>query len=420
VRPRWGGGGASGPNVLGTPPSPAPPEHERDTIHPGDTDMNARPSRRTTLTLAATLLAAGAFALLPAGCGHNSNTPGGPIKVKVAYLGLTCEAPIFVAKEKGFYEEEGLDVELVETDWDGLREGLGTGQFDANHTLIMYLLKPIETGTDVKITGGIHTGCLRVQTGVKSDIKTVKDLKGKKIGVPTHIGSPPYLFCCRTLAAAGLDPRPDKDVTWVAYPPTELGLALSQGKIDALATSDPIGTILLGQKQVKTIADQAEDEPYKDEYCCAAVVSGKLARENPAAAAKVTRALLKGAKWVSENPGAAAKLSVEKNYILSTVEINTQALSKLNYIPGVSRCRKSVDQAAAEMKKAGLLKDSTDPEELAKRAWLDLDGVTDEWVNGLEVEKVAGGGRPKLLDPAGFAALFEDRKTCCDCCCLSE
>jgi NitT/TauT family transport system substrate-binding protein len=373
-------------------------------------------------TLATVLfLAASCVALLPAGCGSSSNAPGGPTKLKVAYLGLTCEAPIFVAQEQGFYKEEGLDVELVKTDWDGLREGLGTGQFDANHTLIMYLLKPIEGGTDVKITGGIHTGCLRVQSGVNSEIKSVKDLKGKRIGVPTHIGSPPYLFCCRTLAAAKIDPRPEnKQVEWVAFPPAELGLALEQGKIDALATSDPIGTILLGKKQVKTIADQAEDDPYKDEYCCAAVVSGKLSRDNPKAAAQVTRALLKGAKWVNENPGAAAKMSVEKKYIASTVEINTQALSKLNYIPGVARCRKSVDQAAAEMKEAGLLEPKTDPAALAKRAWLDLDGVTDEWINGLKIEKVANGGRPKLLDPAGFAALFEGRKVCCNCCCLTE
>jgi len=46
--------------------------------------------------------------------------------------------------------------------------------------------------------------------------------------------------------------------------------------------------------------------------------------------------------------------------------------------------------------------------------------VTDEWVEGLKVEKVAGGGPPKLLDPAGFAALFEGRRSCCACCCLSE
>ena len=182
---------------------------------------------------------------LPA-CNRGSQTTdsGGRTKLKVAYLGLTCEAPIFAALEQGYYAEEGLDVELVKTDWDGLREGLGIGNFDANHTLIMYLLKPIESGTDVKITGGIHTGCLRLQVGADSNIKSVKELKGKKIGVPTHIGSPPFLFSSRVLAAAGLDPRPDgTDVEWLPFPPDVLGQAVKDGRVDAVCTSDPIGTI---------------------------------------------------------------------------------------------------------------------------------------------------------------------------------
>src|SRR6516165_5044757 len=103
----------------------------------------------------------------------NANKGGnadGKLALKVAYIGLTCEPPIFVAKELGFYEEEGLDVELVKTDWKGLQVGLGNGNFHANHTLLMYIMKPIESGVDVKITGGIHTGCLRIQAGLKSDI----------------------------------------------------------------------------------------------------------------------------------------------------------------------------------------------------------------------------------------------------------
>src|SRR5688572_21122383 len=115
-----------------------------------------------------TFLAAVLLATLAAGCGGSVEPPsetGGPTRVKLAYLGLTCEAAMFVAKEKGFFEEEGLDVEFVKTDWDGLRDGLGLGRFDANYTLIMYLLKPIEQGLDVKITGGVHSGCLRVQAG---------------------------------------------------------------------------------------------------------------------------------------------------------------------------------------------------------------------------------------------------------------
>src|ERR1700693_5821064 len=148
---------------------------------------------------AALLLGAGCAALLATGCGPSQpNNPGGPTKLKVAYLGLTCEAPIFAAQEKGFFKEEGLDVELVKTDWDGLQDGLNLGQFDANHTLVMFVLKPIEKGMDIKITGGIHMGCLRIQAHAnasgESDIKKVEDLRGKKIGVPTRIGSPPFLF----------------------------------------------------------------------------------------------------------------------------------------------------------------------------------------------------------------------------------
>jgi NitT/TauT family transport system substrate-binding protein len=354
------------------------------------------------------------------GCNSGTNAPNsGPTKLKVAYIGLTCEAPIFVAFEKGYYAEEGLDVELVKTDWDGLREGLGLGRFDANHTLLMYLLKPIEQGLDVKITGGVHTGCLRLHVGNNSNLRTVKDLKGKKIGVPTHLGSPPHLFASRVLYANGIDPRPEKkEVTWVAFAQDVLGKAIEDGRVDAIATSDPIGTILVGMGLVRTIADQAEDEPYRDEYCCVSVVSGKLARENPAAAAKATRALFKAAKWVEVNTNAAARLAVEKNYITASPELNAQALVKLRYVPGVAKCRHSIDTVAREMASAGLLAPSTDPGQLALRAWLHLDDVTDDWIQTLKMPEVAENQRPARLDPVAFARLWDGRCLCCarGCC----
>ena len=181
-----------------------------------------------------------------------------------------------------------------------------------------------------------------------------------------------------------------------------------------MCDSEPIGSILLAQGKVRTIADQAEDPPYKDEYCCAVVVSGKLARENPASAAKVTRALLKGARWVEANPTAAAKLSVEKKYISASVEVNAQAISKLKYMPGIARCRTSLDLAAKEMKAAGLLNAATNPSELAAKAWLDLEGVTDEWIKGLTVETVAGGGPPPADGSVLAACSLDGVKTCCD------
>jgi NitT/TauT family transport system substrate-binding protein len=327
------------------------------------------------------------FATLP-GCGRESDKAAenaGP-KLKVAYIGLVSEAPIFVAQEKGFFREEGIDVELVKTDWNGLRGGLDRGSFDAAATLLMYLLKPIDQGADIKITGGTHMGCLQVQAGALTEIKNTSDLKGKRIAV-SSMDSPPFYFACRALAAAG--PNPRRDVTWLVIEPEVMEEALLSGQVDAVANSEPIGSMLLARDKVHTIVDQSTDLPYRDEFCCVAVVSGKLASSNPAAAAKVTRALLKGAKWVGENSSVAVYLAVERKYVASSAELNSRAMSRLRYAPGVSRCRDSVKSAAKDMKLLGLLKGSADSAELARRAWLDLEGVTDDWLKGLQVEKVS-------------------------------
>lgn len=343
------------------------------------------------------LVVAAVGTLALSGCNQSQQTAAGqgdtkgPVKIRVGYIGITCEAPIYAAVEKGFFKEEGLDVTLVKCDWSNYKDVMALGGFDITHHLIMYFLKPIEQGLDVKFTGGIHRGCLRVQAPLNGKIKTIEDLRGKRIGIP-GMGTPPFIFANRVLGAHGIDPS--KDITWVVYPSGELGLALDKGDVDAVADSEPIGTLLTASGKVQTIADQAKDVPYKDEYCCAVVVNGKFLAANPKAAAAATRALLKAAKWVQTNPAAAARLSVEKKYLGSNPELNTVAISHLSYIPSVSLAEASVQSAAREMKKAGMLSPSTDVDELARRAFAHLDGVSDEWLDSLQVEKVADGQVP--------------------------
>jgi len=342
----------------------------------------------------------------------------GLTKIRVGYIGLTCEAPIFSAVENGFFKEEGLDVELVRCQWAQYKDVLALGGFDITHHLVMYFLKPIELGLDVKFTAGIHRGCLRVQAATRGNIHTIEDLRGKRIGVP-GMGTPPFVFANRVLGAHGIDPS--REIQWKVFPAGELGLALDKGLVDAVANSEPIGTLLMApnaqepQGKVRNIADQATDPPYKDEYCCAVIVNGKFLKNNPRAAAAATRAMLKGAKWVNTNPVSAARLSVEKKYILSSPELNAIALSHLHYLPSVSGAKFAVDSASQEMKQAGMLGPRTDVNELASRAFVHLDGVTDEWIDKLEVEKLVDGQMPPGFDIRQYAAaiLSPANRNCC-------
>jgi len=243
----------------------------------------------------------------------------------------------------------------------------------------------------VKFTGGIHRGCLRVQALTQGKINSISDLRGKRIGVP-GMGTPPFIFANRVLGANGIDPG--KEITWMVFPAGELGLALAKGEVDAVADSEPIGSLLLADGKVKNVADQAKDSPYKDEYCCAVLVNGKFLNTHPKEAAAATRALLKGAKWVEKNPGAAARMSVEKKYLASNPELNTVAIANLRYVPSVSGAEAAVKSAAAEMKRAGMLAATTDVDDLAKRAFVHFDDVSDKWLESLQVETVAGGQVP--------------------------
>ncbi len=331
-------------------------------------------------------------------------------KVRVGYIGLTCEAPIFAAVEKGFFKEEGLDISLVKCEWANYKDVLALGGYDITHHLIMYFLKPVEQGLDVKFTGGIHKGCLRVQAATKGKIHSVEDLRGKRIGVP-GMGTPPFIFANRVLGSHGIDPG--KEITWLVFPAAQLGLALDKGEVDAVANAEPIGSLLLADGKVRNIADQAADEGYKDEYCCAVIVNGKFLSKNPKTSAAATRALLKGAKWVNTNPRAAAILSVQKKYIASNAELNSIALSHLRYMPSVSGAEAAVKSAAFEMKRAGMLRTSTDLAALSK-AFVHLDGVSDDWIQNLEVERIAG-DVPSQQDIRRFAQIIlaDSQDRCC-------
>jgi NitT/TauT family transport system substrate-binding protein len=330
--------------------------------------------RKAVAGLVAAAMLGGA-ALLAAGCGQSKpaqQPPPGPKKLRVGYAGGACEAFIFSAYEKGFFKEENLDVELVKVDFETLKESLATGKIDAANGIAMKWVKPFEQGVNAVFTAGIHKGCMQLLVSANSDIKTVADLKGKTIG-NNGMGDGPMIFTMRALQKAGVDPK--NGVQWRAYPPTELEGVLERGEVAAITLTDPLAQLSIEKGKARKLLSTHHDAPFKDEYCCMATISGKLIKDDPAAAAAVTRALMKGAKFVSANQDEAAKLMVEKKYVPGNPELIAKLLKSYDYVPSVEGGQKALELAISEMKAVGVLDPQTDPNELKKKVFVRLNGV---------------------------------------------
>jgi NitT/TauT family transport system substrate-binding protein len=297
----------------------------------------------------------------------NASSDGKKLKkVTFAYAGGTCEAPIYTAVEKGFFKEEGLDVELVQMDFETLKSGISSGKVDASVGNFAWF-KPIEQGLDVKITGGLHAGCIQLLALKDSGIASVKDLKGKKIGVDV-IGGGPQITLAITLKQNGIETT---DVDWRAYPSQQLATAAEKGEIDAFITWDPASQQALDTGKYNRLLSNGHDEPFKSGYCCYSVISGAVTKDDPEKAAAITRALLKSAEWVGQNTAETAKIETDKKYVAADAATNEKLLASYHWKPGVINAKKSAEFFINEQKKQGILDASTDVNELLGRAFFE-------------------------------------------------
>lgn len=328
----------------------------------------------------ATLVLAG-LTLLAAGCGGQQSAEktatAVKVPIKVGYTGSLCEAPLHIAIEKGFFEKEGLQVEAIKLAPGTNFEAITAGKIDASFSLMASLVQPLSNGLPVKITTGLHTGCDKLLVPENSPIKTAADLKGKRIGVPS-MSSSPIIFTKRALAAQGIGvTEKNNEVEFIVFSGAELPLALSKGSIDAIAINDPVAAIAQKQYNLVTIADSAKDAPYKDQYCCVAYVSDKLANADPETAAKYTRAMQNAAAWIQANPDETAKIQVEKKYVAGDAELNASVLKTYNYIPSVSGAYDTFATTAQELANIGVLKSDVDIKKLHENSFIKLKDVPD-------------------------------------------
>lgn len=313
-----------------------------------------------------------------AGCGDKEEVKEEDYALKIGYGTVLCQAPLQIAIEKGYFEDEGLNYEVVKLD--GLvTEYVGSGQVDASYGLVSKFIQPIDNGLNIIMTSGIHTGCIKVLVKEDSGIEQIADLKDKTVGV-NGLAEAPCVMLKRALYAEGVNVTADHmEVNFVVYSSSDLAMALDSGAVDAICLVDPAATVAANSYGYKTIMDTATDPAYADEYCCATFVTKEVAEKYPEMAAKYTRAVMKASAWVDANPQEAAEFLIEKEYLSGNAEVFRDILASYEFTPSVQGGYEAVVRNVKEFVQIGLLKENTDVDAFIEKSFVFLDGVEETY-----------------------------------------
>lgn len=169
--------------------------------------------------------------LLLAGEAHGADK----VRIGVSNYNLS-NLSVGVAHTRGFFKEEGLDAEIIRMNPNVATMALITGDVDYT-TLIGSIIGAAIKGAKLKMVA-----CSQDRTPlaivVKPEIRSVKDLKGKMIGIGSY-GATPDLLVRMVVKHHGLDPEADIKATALGTDGARLA-ALKEGVVDAIIVAPPI------------------------------------------------------------------------------------------------------------------------------------------------------------------------------------
>ena len=362
----------------------------------GVPDTNRRGfSRRSVLGLAGALGAVAPFGVLGAaraltasGGGSLPFLPGDPLICRAAANGeelqgpprqlklawnanAACTVAAAVAKERGIFAKHNLDVEFVNFggSTDQLLEAIATGKADAGLGLALRWLKPLEQGFDVRITAGVHGGCIRLLGSKVANIDNLEALRGKAIGISDQ-ASPAKNFFSIFFAKNGIDPA--QEVEWRQYPANLLALAVDKGEVQALAEIDPLPYLWLKDGKLNEITTNLSGE-FIDRTCCVLAIRGSLIRGELPVAAALTRSILEAADRVANDPADAAAIYSSYGGKGSVEDLAAMYRSHTHHNhPVGTALKKQLLLYTDELKAVNVMKRSTDSAKFAERIYLDV------------------------------------------------
>lgn len=213
----------------------------------------------------------------------------GPQKVKLGVLKLTSSAVLFLGVERGYFKEFGIDPELVYFQAaQPIAVALASGDIDVGATgLTAGLYNIVAGGVPIWIVADkgrewpdYNLTALVVRKDLHDNgVRTMKELKGRKIGV-TQIGSTFHYNVGRYLEKEGMQPGDVELVPLQALP--ALNDALAARRVDAVATAEPFVSRLEASGAGVTIVRTGDTFPWQ---IATVMYSAKFVKDRKAAVA---------------------------------------------------------------------------------------------------------------------------------------
>ncbi|WP_257310363.1 ABC transporter substrate-binding protein [Geothrix fuzhouensis] len=206
------------------------------------------------------------------------------------------------------------------------------GEIDASAAALDAAIAGRAAGVPIYVVAGFARGGARIVVGANSGIRSLKELKGKKVGVAR--GGAQEVLLLAELAKAGLtwSDKPGKDVLVLYLPFADLNQALMAKNIDAMCQSEPYSSQAINRKfgvELLKPYDTPIGEPIR-----ALVITEKLYKERRDVARRFLLCFVEATKKFIDDPKLAEKYVREnmfKNQISSEDYLDAIGNSPFSY-----------------------------------------------------------------------------------------
>jgi nitrate/nitrite transport system substrate-binding protein len=289
--------------------------------------------------------------------------------IKLGFIKLTDMAPLAIAKEKGFFAEEGLNVTLEpQANWKVLLDGVAGGELDAAHMLAGQAIAsaagfgskvPIVAPLSLDLNGNAITVSNRVWAQIEP--KLPKDAEGKvkhPVSAAAFKGMPmkwgmvfpvsPHNYELRYwLAAGGINPgyylpgdikgTTSAEMQLSVTPPPQMPATLEAGTIDGYSVGEPWNQAAVKKKIGVPVITDAQIFPDNPEKVLG--LTADFTAKNPNTVKALLRALIKAQQWLDADGGAnraeAVTILAQPNYVGADAEVIAASMTgKFTFGPG--------------------------------------------------------------------------------------